>query len=456
MAEAEVKIKATMDFAGDYDALDKQVEALKKLRAEAREMERMGAPREAAKITRKANAMERSIDREGARLLRLEDDEDKRAKKAPIEATMDRLSRGLVEEAEARAEGNHKAADAMAKETALMQRALTLQRTRNVSAEEAMMIARQESALKSAGVGVAPTASAGSMAMAAGGTAALTAIAAATVGTVMQQMMSREGLANQQRASRAGTAYDISVLSGIRGSSGQLQAEAWAAQDEAERIRRERPQLETDRKWDTIKGGASGAMWGMGIGAAVGSLVPVLGTVIGAGVGAGIGAAVQGVPTWLAGGNKIEESKQNEKLAAERGAEMQAAARKRFTDGIGGLELDTLRQRGKRTLAGYQAARENELAAAAFGKYESGIYASATPEEAREMAELTYQNALREQQSNAQALVGAHTGGAGIAAAARWATMTSPLAEGVGTKMDVLIASVNQGNQNAERKDLAK
>lgn len=455
MAEAEVKIKATMDFAGDYDALDKQVEALKKLRAEAREMERMGAPREAAKITRKANAMERSIDREGARLLRLEDDEDKRAKKAPIEATKDRLSRGLVEEAEARKAGNHAAADAMAKETAVMQRALTLQRTRNVSQKEAMDIAREELALKRAGVGVATpkaAASLGSVLMQAGAGA----FGAQVFGDVVDQMAQSQSLGLRRTATAAGNARQAAILA-ARGTSGQTAAAAWAAEDNVAELRRNRPQLQSDQKFGALSAAGQGAAWGAGVGAMVGSAVPVLGTAVGAVVGGGIGAAAMGIPAWMTGGNKVKQSEQDEAQEAEKAAKLSELAAKQFNEQEGGLMMDKLRARSKRSMAGQREAFANEMAEQWLQTYRD-VYnkSNRNTKMAQEAANLTVDNSMRDRQAQAGAgLVDAYTGGAGIAAAAKWATQSGGWSE-VGTKIDGLRGSVEAGNREYQTINQAK
>jgi hypothetical protein len=76
---------------------------------------------------------------------------------------------------------------------------------------------------------------------------------------------------------------------------------------------------------------------------------------------------------------------------------------------------------------------------------------------AKEMATLTYQNDLRERQAQAGAgMVSAKSGGAEIAAAARWSMAGTPQGGDIGSKLDSLIGVVNRGNQEAGMEKLHK
>ena len=50
----------------------------------------------------------------------------------------------------------------------------------------------------------------------------------------------------------------------------------------------------------------------------------------------------------------------------------------------------------------------------------------------------------------ADALVDVRVGGAGIAAAARWAMQGTPQGSEIGSKLETLIGVVNRGNQDAQ------
>jgi len=451
MAEADVKVKVTAD--ADTSALEKMRGELKKLRAEQREFETQGAPKAARDTQRRADSLEKRIDREGARRLRVEDDEARRAKRSPIEAQQERVSRAMVEEAEARKAGNHAAADAMAAETAVMQRALTLQRTRTVSQKEAMDIAREELALKRAGVNVeAAPKGLGSVLMQAGAGA----IGAQVVSSVVDQMEQSVALGNRRTATAAGNARQAAILA-ARGTSGETAAAAWAAEDHVAELRRNRPQLKSDQKFDALSAAGQGAAWGAGVGAMVGSAVPVLGTAIGAGAGALIGAGVMGIPAWMSGGNKVKQSEQDEAQEAEKAQKLSELAAKQFNEQEGGLMMDKLRSRSKRSMAGQREAFANEMAEQWLQTYRD-VYnkSKGNTKMAQEAGDLVVDNAMRDRQAQAGAgLVDAYMGGAGIAAAARWATQTGGWSE-VGTKIDGLRGSVEAGNREYQTINQAK
>ncbi len=445
MAEADVKVKATVE--ADYDALEKMRGELKKLRAEQREFEAYGAKTEARKTQRRADSLEKRIDREGARMLRVEDDEARRAKRAPIEAQQARISRAMVEEAEARKAGNHAAADAMAKETAVMQRALTLQRTRNVSQKEAMDIAREELALKRAGVSVVtPQAGGlGSVLMQVGAGA----LGAQVLGSVVDQVEQSVALGNRRAATAAGNARQVAILA-ARGTSGQTAAAAWAAEDNVAELRRNRPQLQSDQKFDTARSAGMGLIGGLAMGFMMGGPIGALAL-------GGIGAAGMGIPAWMSGGNKVKQSEQDEAQEAEKAAKLSELAAKQFNEQEGGLMMDKLRSRSKRSMAGQREAFADEMGEQWLQTYRD-VYnkSNRNANMAQEAANLTVDNSMRDRQAQAGAgLVDAYTGGAGIAAAARWATQSGGWSE-VGTKIDGLRGSVEAGNREYQTINQAK
>ena len=152
-------------------------------------------------------------------------------------------------------------------------------------------------------------------------------------------------------------------------------------------------------------------------------------------------------------GHREQEENDNAIMAArvaKASAEKRAAAL--FEQTEGGLELDALRQRSKRTLAGSRAAFVDDEARKAGAKYREVVASAGDTEKgramAKEMATLTYQNDLRDRQANAGAgLVDSHSGGAGIAAAARWAMQGTPQSSEIGSKLETLIGVVSRGNQ---------
>jgi hypothetical protein len=277
------------------------------------------------------------------------------------------------------------------------------------------------------------------------------------LGSAIEQMAAGESLGNRRTATGAANQRQLAVFNSIRGTSGQMQDEVYAAEDRMAERERNKPQLQTDQKFNTLSAAAEGGAMGAGIGAALGSVVPVLGTALGALLGAGLGAVVRGVPAYLQGGNKIAQSNQDQEQDADKLAKLKAQKEERFMGTEGGLALDALRGRSKRSLGGQREAFTAEMAGAGLAQYREAKAAGASDDIAKEMSDLTVQNKLRDRQAQAGAeLVDAHTGGAGIAAAASWATRQNPAQGDVTAKLETLISVVNQGNQESQRVNHAK
>lgn len=274
---------------------------------------------------------------------------------------------------------------------------------------------------------------------------------------VIEQMAAGEALANRSAATQAGNARQRAIMSGFRGSPGQLMESSWAAEDNAARLQRERPQLVSDRKFGTMTAALEGAAVGGGIGAAIGSVVPGIGTAIGASIGAGIGAAVKGIPAYMQGSKALKMSEQEQALEEERAVKDREAGQERYRNIEGGLELSAMRNRAMRTLEGSMGAFTDELTAKAVAKYTEAKKSGASEDMAREMATLTYQNELRDRQAIAGAsFVDARTGSAGIAAAATWAMGSTPAESKIEAKVDRAVTLLDAGNQAFEREKLHK
>ncbi len=168
--------------------------------------------------------------------------------------------------------------------------------------------------------------------------------------------------------------------------------------------------------------------------------------------------------TWTWGGMRKNEGQveleenDNERIAAGiRRASDLKQAKSKYIKEEGGLELEALRGRSKRSLAGSREAFVAEEAGKAFAKYKEVLKASGDEDMAKEMADLTYKNDLRDRQAQAGAgLVDAKSGGAGIAAAARWAIRATPREEEIGGRLDTLIGVVHSGNQLSQIQNQAK
>ena len=282
--------------------------------------------------------------------------------------------------------------------------------------------------------------------------AGLGALAGEVFSSVVDQFSASESLANRGRATDARNQRQFTILNSIRGTSGQVASEAWGAEENVATLKRDRPELEREQKYNTIKSSVEGAAWGMGLGAAVGSIVPGIGTLLGMGIGSVIGGAVKGVPAYFEGKNKLNQSDQERKKEEERGEKLSALAPELFMKQEGGLELDKLRQQSKRTMAGSRAAFADDMAQSWLKTYRD-MYnrTKGNDQMAGEMADLSVQNQMRDRQAQAGAgLVDARSGGAEIAAAARWGMQATPGMSDVVTETRALHATVQEGNQKIQ------
>lgn len=285
------------------------------------------------------------------------------------------------------------------------------------------------------------------------------AIGAEIASSIVDQLAANESLGNRGVATEARNKRQHTILNSIRGTSGQVASEAWSAEDNVAHLKHERPQLETDAKYGTLRAAGEGALWGGGIGATIGSFVlPGVGTAIGAGVGATAGAAIRGIPAYFQGQNRINQSEQDQKQEEERAAKLSELAPKLFMEQEGGLQMGALRGRSKRSLEGQREAFVNEMSEQWLGVYRD-IYNRTKGNDgmAKEMADMTVENALRDRQAQAGAgLVDAKTGAGGVAAAAQWASGAFPGMAEVGAKIDGLHTTVQAGNQALQLVNQAK
>jgi len=287
--------------------------------------------------------------------------------------------------------------------------------------------------------------------------AGLGALAGDVFSSVVDQLAAQESLGNRRVSTEARNTRQATILNSIRGTSGQAANESWGAEENVAQLKRDRPQLQTDAKFNTLKSVAEGAAWGGGLGAGIGSIVPGLGTGVGMFVGAGVGALVKGVPAYMQGQNRLKQNEQDQAQEEERGKKLGDLAPKLFMEQEGGLELDKLRQRSKRTMAGSREAFADEMAEEWLKSYREIYNRTKDSGIAKEMADLTVQNHLRDKQAQAGAgLVDAKSGAGEIAAAAQWGNRTFGISEILSPKLDTLIGHVESGNQAIREVNQAK
>ena len=278
--------------------------------------------------------------------------------------------------------------------------------------------------------------------------AGLGAIAGEIFSSVVDQFAASEMRGNRRAATESKNQRQFGIFNSIRGTSAEMVSDSYAAEDRIAERKRDRPQIESENKFNTIKSAGEGAAWGAGIGAAVGSIVPGLGTAIGAGVGAVIGGAVKGVPAYLQGNNRLKQNDQDQAQDEEKLKKENEEAPKKFMREEGGFQLDALRQRSKRSMDGSREAFADDMAQEWLKTYRDIYSKSKDKGFSTEAADLTVQNQLRDRQATAGAgLVDARSGGAEIAASARWATGSVAGWQEVGARIELLRHDMNQANQ---------
>ena len=123
----------------------------------------------------------------------------------------------------------------------------------------------------------------------------------------------------------------------------------------------------------------------------------------------------------------------------------------------GGLERDKLQQRSKRTLAGSREAFADEMAEEWLKTYRDIYNRTKDSGIAKEFADTTVQNQLRDKQAMAgAALVDSRSGGAEIAAAAQWGKNAFGIGDILGPKLDTLNNHVEAGNRRIQEVNQAK
>ncbi len=406
---------ASVSAAG-WEALEKRRQDLLAMRREQRQMEQQGDTKGAASVERKADKLERNIDREGARLLRVEDAEAKRAEQ----------DRGR--EAKVRTSEERRAARERREAERHVTREMREQHgMRRAGVNRAANIYSAGQQLASGGAQAAPS-------MLMGGAAALAnplVMAAAIAGAVT---LGITNMVAQQSYKDKAQALDLDAqgrshsnrrarLQGVHGSSGALVSSAVQSEDEIAERKNQREALAEKARFKLF----DPSTWTFG------------------GLRKNAGQMEQN-----ANEARIQELEQ----AKEKDLE---AARKKFMAEEGGLDLRMLRGRSKRSQEGQREAFVAEMGQEWLAKYKGATTAGADEGTAKEMADLTVQNSMRDRQASAGAgLVDARSGGAEIAAAARWGGAVTPGMDQVSTLTRQLLETVQESNQAQKTVNQAK
>jgi len=276
-------------------------------------------------------------------------------------------------------------------------------------------------------------------------------------GELLAYQFEMQGNEARDKATRQMNARQLQIQSGARGTSGQVQAEAWAAQDEVAALKANRPALEIDAKKSLWMRGLQGAGAGLMAGAMTGNPYAAVGGAVVGGISGAFGGHLEGKAALAKNDLAI---KTKEKEAEDKGAQATKKALEEETS----LEIDAIHARSTRTLSGIRQAQTDDLVRSGMQTYRKLTNAGVKPEAAKQAALEDTQNQLRDKQiSAASSLVNARAGARDIAAAARWGQMVTPgmndVARVLGQKLDGLHDTVKSGNtaaQNANLEDFTK
>jgi hypothetical protein len=405
---------------------------INELRAEA-EKQRGYAERSALKFgfndvtARTARAQASALEREANRLERPINAAQKAAQKEERDAQAAALREQRAAQKLAAAE-EHAAARVSVRETtqekrraAAEERAAKTQETHAETRRQRFGRAGMQLGMEAA-QGGSLSGGIGSMASAIGpaGIAGIAAVGAVAVGTIVEQLtkdyVERQGIALRDQAARKMNAHGLAIGAGWRGTAGQSQAEEFALQQRMAEREANRPELERQgkRNWyNPLRWFGSSQTW--------------------------------------EGQRNLDENDKAQKRDAEQLEKQKEQTRKKFHEEEGGIEMDHARHRAERSQSGQRAAFVDEQKKAWLERYRGLRGAGATDAEAAQTAGLEAETRMRDRQVAAgSGLVDARSGAGDIAAAARWAGMSTPGMAEVAAAIGALHGTVRDSSQKAE------
>jgi hypothetical protein len=230
--------------------------------------------------------------------------------------------------------------------------------------------------------------------------------------------MERQGIALRDQAARKMNERQLGIMAGVRGTSGQAQSEQYAIEQRMAEREANRPDLEQEGK----------RAW----------FNPL---------------RLFGSQTWE-GQRNLDENDKKQKADADQLEKVAALKREKFENEEGGLQLDALRNRSKRTLTGQRAAFMDEYLEKGLGMKRHMAAEGATPEQQNEAARLEMTNSLRDRQQAAGAgLVTARSGAADIARSAAWGQQVNPNESALIQRFDKMAAVWDAHRQDQKLKD---
>jgi hypothetical protein len=282
----------------------------------------------------------------------------------------------------------------------------------------------------------------------AAGVAGSAAFAAA--GLVAENYFGRQTNSANAQAQQAINSRQIANMSGWRGDAGTLQAQGFGAQDQAFALQEERKGIEARK---------TGSMWQHGLAGAAGGAA--IGTMMGGPWGALAGAIVGGIGgayrAKVGSDVELDKNAKDQQTAKKQAEEAFKASQERFQKGEGAIEIEMLRNRSKRSVEGQRGAMIDQKLLEWAETYKQMRAKGGSDEMAKEAADLTTGNSIRDQQAQAgMSLVGARSGAAESAAAARWGMQSFPGMDQLAGRIDALHDTVKVGSQTGPMPNLAR
>jgi hypothetical protein len=411
MAEENVKLRISAE--ADTGALDRTKAKINELRIEAEDLrkaagkyaEKYGFEDSRAKSARsEATTREREANRLERPFLAEEKAEQKSAR--------DEKARHLRSQ---RAEDRAAAADERAVKREMHQEETQRQRFGRIGMNLGMQAVQGGSL--SGGIGsLAGMAGPGMMA----GVAAIGAVAVGKlVEEISKDVHERRGIELRDQAARRMSKYEFGVMAGVRGTSGQAQSKEDDLTQQSEERAANRAELERkgERRW------YNPLRW------------------------------FGNKQTWESQRELTEDDKKQKKTQEDIET-ARALKREKFANEEGGLGLDALRQRSKRTQSGAREAFMDDYLAKARGVKRQMRGQGASEAEQNEAAQLDMTNSLRDRQVKAGAsLVDARSGAGDIAAAARWGGQVTPNESEMVKRLDRIVTKMDETDRANRLKD---
>ena len=266
------------------------------------------------------------------------------------------------------------------------------------------------------------------------------------IGEAFTEYTERQGIALRAAAQRAMDVRGLAIAGSWRGSSSKTLAQVQGLDDDIARQEENRPELERKAHAGIFDRALSYGAAGAGTGFALSG-----GNPIGAGIGFVAGAATGAWKSSSEGEREKDEDRKTLEAKKKKRDELEALGKKQVREEDGQIEMDLASHRADRTMSGSRAVVIDEAKKKYLDRYRALRAMNLSDEEAHKTAGVESETAMRDRQIAAgSGLVDARSGAGDIAAAARWAGMSTPGMAEVSTAIGALHETVKGNSQKAE------